>query len=399
MLKYLLILTLAMVVTPVGAADDVKVAMPDFVISYWFGPPPKFTTLDRYQEIKDANFTLAFPAGGGMTVEQNRKMLDHCQSVGMKAVIMDSRMVYSIDNDPKKKAALDAIIKDYSDHPALFGYYVVDEPGAGAFKGLGDVVAYLKEKDPKHPGYINLLPTYGRDFNVLGTKTYEEYVRKYAEIVKPFAICYDHYHFTNHGDRSDFFENLETVRKVSVESNIPFWNIVLAVQHGDYRNLNEHELRFEAMQTLAYGAKGLLWFTYWSPAEADKSTEWKHPMINADGSKDPHYDMIKTINAEVLAFGEALKTAKSTDVRANRKAGPRFTVGEFKTPDGHELRFIANDDYKNALSLPVAIPVAKAERFDPATRKWNPIEVQADGGKTRITVDLSPGGGALVRWR
>jgi hypothetical protein len=236
-----------------------------FSISYWCGPPASFLTSERFAEVKEANFTLAFPPCGSMTVEQNRKMLDYCQSVGLKALVMDGRMVYSISGNPNAKRDLDSMIKDYADHPALFGYHIVDEPGAGAFAGLAEVVAYLKEKDPKHPGFINLLPTYARDFNVLGTKTYEQYVRKFAQVVKPAMISYDHYHFTNSGDRADFFENLDTVRKVSLESGIPFWNIVLVTQHGDYRNLTEPELRYEAMQTLAYGAKGLLWFTYWAP--------------------------------------------------------------------------------------------------------------------------------------
>ncbi len=374
-------------------------AADDFTLSYWFGPPPRFTTLERYQEIQAANFNVALPAGGSMTVEQNRKMLDHCQAVGMKAIIMDPRMIYSIDGNPKNKQALDAIIKDYSDHPALLGYHIVDEPGAGAFKGLGDVVAYLKEKDPKHLAYINLLPTYARNFNVLGTKTYEEYVRKYVQIVKPSVISYDHYHFTNNGDGPEFFENLETVRKVSVETNVPFWNIVLAIQHGDYRNLNEHELRYEAMQTLAYGAKGLLWFTYWSPTESDKSFDWHHPLINADGSKDPHYHMVKKINAEVLAFADALKEAKSTAVRAPQNLDPPFTLGEFTGPDGHQMRFIASGDYKKEIAIPLAIPAENAERFDPFTRKWETIQGGSKAGKLHTTIDLPPGSAVLVRWR
>src|SRR4051812_48473349 len=76
---------------------------PQFTISYWCGPPAKFNTLDRYQEIKDANFTLAFPSCSGMNVEQNRQMLDHCQQVGLKGMIQDARMPYALDE--KGKAA------------------------------------------------------------------------------------------------------------------------------------------------------------------------------------------------------------------------------------------------------------------------------------------------------
>src|SRR6185369_6025517 len=119
MLRSLFLLLL--VVAPAHAADfDAD----EFVISYWCNPPARFTTTQRYQEIKEANFTVALGAGGQpLTVAQNRTMLDLCQQNGMKAIVYDNRMVYSADS-AEKKAALDAIVKDYSDHPALLGYHV-----------------------------------------------------------------------------------------------------------------------------------------------------------------------------------------------------------------------------------------------------------------------------------
>ena len=381
-------------------------AFADFTISYWCGPPAKFLSQDRFNEVKEANFTLAFPACAGMTPEQNRKMLDYCHAAGLKAIIMDGRMPHAISGDANAKPAIDAIVKDFADHPALLGYHIIDEPGAHAFPALAEVMAYLKEKDPKHPGYINLLPSYGRDHNVLGTKTYEEYVRKYADIVKPSVISYDHYHFLDYGDRKnpageiEFFENLDTIRKVALEKNIPFWNIVLLTKHGAYRHLTEPELRFEAMQTLAHGASGLIWFTYWSPAGFDSTFDWHHAMINPDGSRDPHYDMVKVINADVLAYAQAMRGAKSTEIRSplgDRKNSP-LTVGHFKTEDNRDLRFIANTDYKKPTTIPFAIPSQKAERFDPATKKWNPVEAETKDGKSHVTLTLPPGDAALLRW-
>ena len=65
--------------TSVAAADDAAPPQPEeFTISYWCGPPAKFLTAERFAEVKEANFTLAFPPCGGLTVEQNRKMLDYC---------------------------------------------------------------------------------------------------------------------------------------------------------------------------------------------------------------------------------------------------------------------------------------------------------------------------------
>src|SRR5439155_26074396 len=161
------------------------------------------------------------------------------------------------------------------------------------------------------------LPNYARPGH-LGAWDYDIYLREFVETVQPFAISYDHYHFTQKGDGARFFENLQAVRDVAREKHLPFWNIVLCVQHGQYRNLTEPELRFEAMQSLAFGAKGLLWFTYWTP-ESDKTFAWQHAMINADGSRDPHYQMIKEINADVLSIGGELLRARPLDVYDARK--------------------------------------------------------------------------------
>src|SRR5690349_25092420 len=128
-----------------------------FAIGFWCGPPGKFTTLERYQEIKDAGFTIVFPPCSGATVETNHKILDYCQQLGMKAFIGDSRVPVGGATDPKVRAGIDAAIAEYSKHSALAGYFIADEPGPGAYPALGEVVGYLRAKDPKHFAYINLL--------------------------------------------------------------------------------------------------------------------------------------------------------------------------------------------------------------------------------------------------
>ncbi len=404
-------------------------AEPQFTISYWCGPPADFVSLERFQEIKDAGFTVAFPPCGGMTVEDNRKVLDYCQQVGLKVFVQDRRLPMAIGNDAKTKAAIDAAVKDYSSYPALAGYFITDEPNAGAFPGLAQVIAYLKEKDPAHPSYVNLLPTYARDFSMLSTN-YEDYLNAAMRSVKPFVLSYDHYNLTAHGDREDFFENLYTVRNVAQQFNVPFWNIVLAVQHFAYRDLNEAELRFEAMQTLAFGAHGLLWFTYWSPADPNDKTPpekrqviWQHAMINPDGSKDRHYDLVKKINADVMAIGNELIACQSIEVyqpgkpvttrpSIAEKSPPgkptdgcpikilgdaNLTVGVFLAPDGKHLALIANRDYKSSSSARAAISPADApaEQFELATKTWSPAPAHERGV---VEVALPPGGADLIRW-
>jgi len=380
-----------------------------FPISFWCAPTTRFTTLERYREIKEAGFTHVFPPCSGSTVELNKMILDLCQQVGLKAYISDSRIPTALAGDASK-AALDAMIRDYAKYPALAGYFICDEPWGGAFPGLAGVVNYLKEKDSQHPGYINLLPNYA-PANVYDAPNYQQHVRNYATIVKPFAISYDHYHMGTGGDRPGFFNNLSDVRTVSLESNIPFWQIVLVVQHGGYRNLTEGELRYEAMQTLAYGGKGLMWFTYWSPAESDKSLVWKHAMINEDGSHDPHYAMVQKINRDLQAIGTELLNATSTAVFQTGKLPPggtaapkdspiqfvyeqpNATIGLFKS-EKHTLALVANQDYKTAVRAGLQI-VGGMEQFDPDTRSWNAVPIPAS---LTHMISLPPGDAVLLRW-
>ena len=85
------------------------------------------------------------------------------------------------------------------------------------------------------------------------------------------------------------------------------------------------------MQTLAFGGKGLLWFTYWQP----EAKGWGDAIINFDGTPTRQYDEIKRINADVQLFGKYLLPAKSVAVLSTgaipgvpvRLAGAPVTIG------------------------------------------------------------------------
>src|SRR5205085_2805994 len=75
----------------------------NFPISYWCGPPGEFVTLERFQEIKDANFTYVFPSCGSVSPELNHKILDLCQQVGLKAFIQDPQMPLAMTGSYKAR--------------------------------------------------------------------------------------------------------------------------------------------------------------------------------------------------------------------------------------------------------------------------------------------------------
>ncbi len=131
------------------------------------------------------------------------------------------------------------------------------------------------------------------------------------------------------------------------------------------------------MQTLAYGGKGLLWFTYWTPD--DPSLKWSHAMLGPDGSRDPHFAMIQNINADLKSLGRELLHARSVSIEVTNN----LTIGEFATGKQY-VALIANRDYKKSVVVDLK---GSKEIFDPAKGRWKNVH--------STIVTIPPGGSVL----
>src|SRR5258706_9458320 len=279
----------------------------EFPISFWCGPPEKLANPERFKEIAEAGFNYTFPAcEGPFAQEGNLKILNGAQSAGIRAFIYDDRIPLSISGAPDATKRLDEIVKAYSMHPALAGYFIVDEPTIDKFAGLAQVVEYLHKKDPEHPAYINLWPNNAGPKR-MGIDGYEDYLKRFIAEVKPAFLSYDHYHWPKVGDRPGFTSNLSTVSSLASQNNLHFWQIILSLKHMEYRQPTEAEMRYDAMHTLAFGGKGLMYFTYWPPPGMDFSEG--EGFIDRNGKRTARFEEVKRINADVKAIGKYLLNA------------------------------------------------------------------------------------------
>ena len=106
-----------------------------------------------------------------------------------------------------------SLIGETAKNPTVLGYYVSDEPSARDFPALAKAVAAVKKHAPGKLAYINLFPTYSTLEALksrLGTKSYEEYLERFVQEVKPQLISYDNYsdsayrrHAKRQGSRRD----------------------------------------------------------------------------------------------------------------------------------------------------------------------------------------------------
>ena len=385
-----------------------------FSTGFWCGPPLEQSTRDRFIQVKDAGFTFSMPPcgdGTGFTVAENIRMLDAAQPAGMPTFVFDDRMQRALDDPGARADLLDGIVRAYRSHPALGGYYVYDEVPPEDVAETAAVVAGLRARDPLHPAFVSLFPNYAP------IPDYDRYVRDFVRQIHPSAIVYDYYPFLADGsDRTGFFVNLRSIRKVALRSSTPFWFFAQLTEIPGLRRASESEKRWQALQTLAYGARGLMFFTYWSSVSA----EFPEPGVidPRTGLPTAHYAEVLRVNAQARGFGRALAAARSRSVFHNgpladgavmRPPGAPvyfpsrapITTGLFESA-AYRYAMFASRDYRAAVSTKAVLSFGPRwpERLDLASGRWVRVRaVRRRAHSVTIRLALQPAGGALFRIR
>jgi hypothetical protein len=268
---------------------------------------------------------------------------------------------------------LEQIVADYRDHPALGGYYLGDEPFPDAFGTLAYVHELLRRADPAHAGWNNLI---GRQY-FAGAGQLETYLRDYLDRVRPAVLCNDHYDFLPGGDRGQFVENAVTLNRLSREYGVPFWSVVQLTEHTGFRGLQEGELKWQVSMLLAYGARGIGYFTYWTPPP-HPHWNWQPAVIGYDGMRTRWYKVLGLFNPRVRAAGETLADLAwvLTEHAAWTPAGGReFTpdgwiaevrgraaLGRFVAGDGKRHLLVVNSDSLASQTITLVLPGTRAVR-------------------------------------
>ena len=308
-----------------------------------------------FNDIHDCGFNLA-----GFV---HAKDLEKVKAAGLEAFVYDPSI--AIDDAVSMLPAdeitsrVKAVVEATSSKPAVFGYYFRDEPMPGAFPGLGHAAAAIKQFAPDKTPYINLLPTYGP------MSSYRDYLTSFVQIVKPKILSYDHYAMMDDGSiRDGYFQNLEAVRDESLKDGIPFWNIVLSNHHFHYAKPSLETLRFQAFTTLAYGAKGISYFTYFAPQLGN----YELAPIDQFGHKTPTWGMLQNVNLQLQTLAPAYVKLKSVGVFhapvvphdckgiessrfVKQVQGGQFCIGEFEDKKGRPYLMVVNTDLHNSSAL------------------------------------------------
>ncbi|MEY2430206.1 MAG: hypothetical protein QOJ40_3091 [Verrucomicrobiota bacterium] len=333
--------------------------------------------------------------------------LDACRSAGLKAIVSDARTSdydWANVDEGKARTRVASLVADVGNHPAVFGYYLRDEPPTAMFPGLAKVASLVRELAPGKWPYINLFPDYAENWQ-LGATNYADYLERFIATCHPNLISYDNYSLLDNGSiRENYWTNLESVRSACKRHGIQFWNIMLSVAHFSYRELNAADFRLQVYTTLAYGGRGLSWFTYFAPQVGN----YRMAPVDQFGNETPNWHFMQNVNLQVQKLAPTLLQLTSDDVYHIGKiagggkgpptnslisgmSGDNFVVGEFTHRDGSRYAMIVNKDLAKSrpCSAQFRKPPRRVQQVSPYSGALTPFEGEY--------VWLAPGAGALLK--
>ncbi|MFA9478081.1 hypothetical protein ACERK3_07195 [Phycisphaerales bacterium AB-hyl4] len=330
------------------SADEVpRFQQDEFALGFWVDPPADANMEQAYKEIAEANFNLVIGGFAGRGTEFLNRQLELCKKHDLVALV-DIRGL-----EPE----------EYPDHPNCWGYLLTDEPSAARFSELGEWVSAIREIRPGMLSYINLYPTYA-SAQQLGVPTYDEHVRRFVEIVDTDVLSTNHYPDFHRGERrrDEYIRNLESMRQHSMEADIPFWNFFKAMPFDALMDPTEAQMRWQIYSSLAFGAKGVMYFCYFTPTSP--SFPEGGALVTREGRLTRKYYQAQRINHAIQNLGPTLMELESTGAFRMKPEGDFYYV----RPDGEfgEGRIFGSLDDRTRAGIPIRSVKASKEKALPA---------------------------------
>jgi hypothetical protein len=396
---------------------------PEFPIGIFWPPHPYASTPARFQEIRDAGFT--FVISGNYAADGNifARQLGLARDAGLAMLISDDIQIrnmsrwFGISDNPadfmtistaEARELYTRARNAYGPYSSLAGFNLYDEPGPGWFSSLARAVAVAREQAPGLLPYVNLYPSLD-----------PTYYQRFVDQVRPSLVSFDRYPLLSGGrEDADYFYNWAIVRQAAQSADLPIWIFIQTLAYNNHREPTAAELAWQVNVSLAYGAKGVQYFTYWTPDVA-RGEGFGPALITVDGKRTPRYHAARRINTTWLrqAGGQLKPLVPESVVHAGEDPLPRgavgftptdrvraveggpFVIGTFRDRDATDTRWllVANRLHSAAVTGRLHVDpstVEAIEVFDPATETYRPAP-----HPDRLHLALRPGGATLLRLR
>lgn len=250
-------------------------------------------------------------------MDNDREILDLFDKYGVKAVvsgIVPSWFGGKGENsgtmkDVNKKEDYIKGRENFTDHSAIVGIDIGDEPSSLDFPYYGEMAQLTSELFENKFPYMNVYPSYGmlgdnspeQTKKELGTDTYEEYLKAYCENIALPYLSYDHYVYSS--DKERFMSDLAIASKLCKEYGKKLFIVLQVNSHKEGILLSENELRYQAFSALAFGVSAISWACY-------TGGWWYNNVLDENGEKTAQYEKLKKVNAEIKNIAKVYENYK-----------------------------------------------------------------------------------------
>ncbi|MBI4893134.1 MAG: hypothetical protein HY821_21095 [Acidobacteria bacterium] len=329
--------------------------------------------------------------------------LDAVRDAGLHCFVRDDAIhklvVANGGTDAEIQSAVAALAPKISAHPAAFGVNLRDEPSAAEMAILGRLAAEIQKTIPGKLPYVNLFPNYA-NAKQLATASYNEYLQQYLKQVRLPYISWDNYSLRDGEMQQSFYDNLEQVRRASSQAGVPFWNCILAEALFRYMEPSDATYSLQVYATLAYGGRGIQFFTYFTPDVGN----FRLAPVDQWGNRTATWDILRRATNQIHALAPIMvklkskgvyhwpvSTASGTPLLASPGTTGKALIGEFEDEQGRPYVMLVNKSLTESTNFKLQ-PRAEGARI---------YKVSAVTGKEgRLGMEdvwLGPGAGMLLR--
>ena len=273
--------------------------MEQFPISFWGSGRKSELNEAKIDTWHDLGMTLAMFPADLTNKEMVYKLLNRAQFHEMKVILQDPRANYNVinrDGVEAYRAGLEEAIRDFGQHPALYGFYIGDEPNG---KNIDNALLAMRinEETASHlTAYLNLLPWLSWIGPSLGTEEYAPYLDRVVKEGRCKLLSYDCY-MQMLDDREegyqDYFNNLREYYEASKRNGVPFMNIVLSCGHYNYRCPTKDDMLWQLTTSVAHGASAVSWFLI---ELTGVKFNYRNPPINQLGDRTEQFGWLREVN-------------------------------------------------------------------------------------------------------
>ena len=399
---------------PQTVARPALVAARDLPVMAWGASP---SDPEQLRQMKEAGLN----ASGFCRVAD----LDRVRDAGLACFVSDPRIEglnwEKLPPEDTIRTNIAALKREVGSRPEVLGFLLRDEAPAALMPGLGRVAGLLREAMPDKWPYVNVFP-YRVSSRYMGSPDFESYMKAFTDAVQPPFLSYDNYSLIG-GEMLDYFyTNLDFMRRWAFRLGKPFWNCILANAHFVYMEPTDATFHLQVYGTLAYGGRGIQYFTYFNPTEGS----FRSSAIDPFGNKTATWEMLRRINNELHVLAPVMLQLHSTGVyhspdvpdqgkhlsesrwvkqvemtrQFDEWAAPetilppisgRLLLGEFEDGRGRPYLMVVNKNLQHSFRISIRLRESshKLMRVSPFNGQEEAFGVDADF--------IAPGAGILLR--